>query len=1264
MTPQYGHRGPLASKEPLAFLQGGAAAGELIRQKDWSQTPLGSTDGWSQSLRSAASICLGSGFPIAIYWGPELVLLYNDAWSPILGAKHPWALGRPAREVWPEIWSTIGPLFQHVTTTGEATRSKDQLLAMRRHGYTEECYFDYTFSPVRGESGQVEGIFNAVIETTERVVGERRLRTLRELAGSVADARTIELACRTTAQILGRAAADIPFALIYLLSSDGTEAKLMETAGLEAGTVASPLRISVSKTENEGASWPVAQVVRTTEAQLVDNLGTAFPPLPGGPWPESPGLAMALPISRVGSERPYGVLIAGVSPRRALDTEYRSFLDIVAGHISQALANAEANEEERKRAESLAELDRAKTAFFSNVSHEFRTPLTLMLGPLEEILGSSSDLPPAVIEMASVAHRNGLRLQKLVNTLLDFSRIEADRMQAAYEATDLTTLTADLASVFRSAVERAGLELVIDCAALREPVYVDREMWEKIVLNLISNAFKFTFEGKIEVLLREAGGAVELTVRDTGTGIPDEEIPRLFNRFHRVKGARGRSWEGSGIGLALVQELVQLHGGRVRVASEVGRGSSFIVSIPFGTAHLSADRIENEPVPAFGGSRGEAYIQEALRWLPDTSSPSLSRKHTRAQRILLADDNADMRDYVRRLLVHSGYEVEAVADGLTALRSAQARKPDLVLTDIMMPGLGGFEVLRDLRADAQFRDVPVILVSARAGEEARIEGMYAGADDYLTKPFSARELLARVESHLKMARFRQESAEAVRIRTAQFETLLNRAPLGVYVVDAEFRIREMNPIASSLFGNIPGGVVGRDFDEIVHILWERASADDLVSCVRRTLETGESHIVPERAEHRADRNETEYYEWRLDRILLPEGRFGVVCYFRDIGDHKRAEQTAHLLASIVASSDDAIVSKNLDGVIMSWNRGAERLFGYTAAEAVGQPIAILFPPDRLEEEPKILERLRRGERVDHFETIRVRKDGSRLNISLTISPIKDHHGRIVGASKVARDITERVRHEQAIQEANAALKRANADLQQFAYSASHDLQEPLRMVAVYSGLLREEFAGKLGSTGETYIGQTVRAAMQMENLLRDLRIYTQVSTAEIGPAEEIDAGEVLNKTLLNLEVLITESGAIIESAPLPRLRIYEFQLQQVLQNLIGNAIRYRSELTPSIAIGAERLGKEWLFSVRDNGIGIDPQFKERIFGIFKRLHSAHEYPGTGMGLAICQRVIERVGGRIWVESEPGKGSTFYFTIPGATPAQKESEHPFDSSDKR
>jgi hypothetical protein len=416
------------------------------------------------------------------------------------------------------------------------------------------------------------------------------------------------------------------------------------------------------------------------------------------------------------------------------------------------------------------------------------------------------------------------------------------------------------------------------------------------------------------------------------------------------------------------------------------------------------------------------------------------------------------------------------------------------------------------------------------------------------------------------------------------------------------------------------------------------------------------------------------YRWAMSSgrpRWTPEGGFsGFTGSVIDIHERHETARASALLSAIVDSSDDAIISKDLNGIIMSWNQGAERVFGYTAEEAIARSIMLIIPPDRRDEEPRILERLKRGERVDHFETIRMRKDGRPVNISVTISPVKDSEGRIVGASKVARDITERVRHEQVLQQANAALKRANADLEQFAYSASHDLQEPLRMIAAYSELLQRKFGGKLGPDADEYIRHTVEGALRMERLLRDLRSYTQVSAIDQQAPDEIDASAVLEKTLSGLEVSIQESGASIHKGALPRVRMHEFQLEQIFQNLISNAIRYRRhDDAPEIHISATRQGKEWRFAVQDNGIGIDPKFKEQVFGIFKRLHNSGQYPGTGMGLAICQRIVERVGGRIWVESEPGRGSTFYFTVPngesiGESPKHEDLFDPVDRGQSR
>ncbi|WP_395815223.1 ATP-binding protein [Archangium minus] len=749
-----------ASDEVLA---GGGEMGVLMRSTDWSRTVLGPVETWPQSLRTTVSTCLNSRFPILVWWGPDLVMLYNDAYRPMLGRdKHPRALGLPGREVWQEIWHIIGPMLEGVLHRGEATWSENIMLPLVRAGFAEECYFTFSYSPIRDESGGVGGVFTAVYETTGQVLSERRLRTLQELPSRTSTARTAEEACALAAEALSQNLADVPFSRLYLLDDEGRKALLTAFTGLPPEVMGS------------AEDWSIPEVSRSGQSVLLDGLSRRLGAVMGGQGATAVDAALVLPLVCPGEARPSGVLVAGLSPHVLLDEKYRSFLGLVAGQIATAIGRVRVLQEAQQRAEALAALDRAKTAFFSNVSHELRTPLTLMLSPLEQALVVPDEGLRG--EELRTVHRNSLRLLKLVNALLDFSRIEEGRAQASFEPVELSSLTADLASSFRSAVEKAGMRFTVDCPPLQEPVWVDRELWEKIVFNLLSNAFKFTLAGAIAVRLRPVEGHVELSVEDTGTGIPREELPRVFERFHRVQGAKGRSIEGTGIGLALVQELVRLHGGSVRVESTLGQGSTFTVTIPLGNAHLPRERLGATRTQASTGLEAASLLEELSQWtgggVSTLSTPS-SRSHQGelpAGHILLVDDNTDMRHYLQRLLAEH-WTVEAVADGVMALEAARKRVPDLILSDVMMPGLDGFGLLRELRADPRTQTVPVILLSARAGEEATVEGMNAGADDYLIKPFSARELLARVSAQLALSRMRQEALQEARKR-AEFEQQL------------------------------------------------------------------------------------------------------------------------------------------------------------------------------------------------------------------------------------------------------------------------------------------------------------------------------------------------------------------------------------------------------------------------------------------------------------------------------------------------------------
>ncbi|RYY93790.1 MAG: hypothetical protein EOO24_26085, partial [Comamonadaceae bacterium] len=521
------------------FLAGGGELGALTRAHDWAATALGPAADWPRSLKTAARIMLTSRQPIWIGWGPELVYLYNDPYKAIIGGKHPWALGKPTATVWREIWKDIEPLLSSAMS-GDGTYVENQLLIMERNGYPEETYYTFSYSPIPGDDGAPAGIICANTDETQRVIGERQLALLREVAARTAEARTPAQACMHCLQALATDDKDVPFALAYLAAPGEDRLRLVGSIGLPDGHPAAPAVL-----EPDDAPWQPG-----TGSDGLRPLDPALGPWPSGAWRDAPRQAVLLRLEAAGDSGSRGLLVIGLSPVRLYDARYRDFLGLVAKQATAAVANAEAYQAEQRRAEALAAIDRAKTAFFSNVSHEFRTPLTLMLGPLEDALAARDALPERHVQLLDVAHRNSLRLLRLVNTLLDFSRIEAGRVQAAFQPTALAEFTRELASNFDTVTARAGLRLDIDCAPLPQPVFVDQGMWEKVVLNLLSNAFKFTFEGGITVRVQPSadGRHAVLLVADTGVGIPAGELPRLFERFHRVQGQKSRSFEGSGIG--------------------------------------------------------------------------------------------------------------------------------------------------------------------------------------------------------------------------------------------------------------------------------------------------------------------------------------------------------------------------------------------------------------------------------------------------------------------------------------------------------------------------------------------------------------------------------------------------------------------------------------------------------------------------------------------------------------------------------------------
>ncbi|MBL8994359.1 MAG: GAF domain-containing sensor histidine kinase, partial [Spirochaetia bacterium] len=522
-------------------LAAGGEAGRLAASVDWSKTPLGKMEDWPRSLQAAASLVLRHGFSMNVSWGPKLIQIYNDATIPIMGRKHPAAMGQPVSETWPEIWDFLEPTLRRVWETGEALMIKGNRFLIDRLGFLEEMFVDISYSTVLGDDGKVAGILSTSIESTDRALGERRLRTLKELSSAFVVMGGEADVYPRLAEVCEKNPYDLPFTLLYLCDADGRSARLAASSGIKSGTAAAPELVKM----DEGEWGSVFKAACEGETRELSGLAKRFGSLERVNEQAPSDKALVVSIVLPGEQKPFAILAVGVSSYLQLDDEYREFLAFIGREIGAGISSLRALRQAQERADKLAEIDKAKTLFLSNVSHEFRTPLTLILGPLEDLLsGQAPENPRALLE---TMFRNAQRLLNLVNALLDFSRLEAGRLRASFEPTRLDELTRDLASLFESACLRAGLELVVETPALPEPVYIDRDMWEKIVVNLLSNALKFTLRGEIRLTLGAEEGKAVLRVADTGSGIPPKSLPHLFERFYRVPETRARTHEGAGI---------------------------------------------------------------------------------------------------------------------------------------------------------------------------------------------------------------------------------------------------------------------------------------------------------------------------------------------------------------------------------------------------------------------------------------------------------------------------------------------------------------------------------------------------------------------------------------------------------------------------------------------------------------------------------------------------------------------------------------------
>ena len=1209
----------------------------LIAARDWSATPLGPSARWPRSLETVLRILVTSRYAMWLGWGPELTFFYNDAYGTMtLGAKHPWALGQPASKVWEEIWPDIGPRAESVMRTGDATWDEGLLLFLERSGFPEETYHTFSYSPLPDDDGSIGGMLCVVTEDTERVIGARRLATLRELAAELAAVRTEPEVLAAIERGLGGNSRDLPFTVTWLFDADGTHARLACTTGIDRGHHLAQTEVALADLQPDD---PLRRVLGGEPQVQITHLA-GDDPVPSGAWDRPPRAALAVPIAQQGADRPAGVLLAAINPFRPLDEAYRGFIDLVAAQVASGLASARAYEAERRRAEALAELDRAKTAFFSNVSHEFRTPLTLMLGPLEEELVERREADGARLAMV---HRNGLRLLRLVNTLLDFSRIEAGRVRASFQPIDLAAYTAELASNFRSACERAGLSLRVACRTLPQPVFVDAGMWERVVLNLLSNAFKYTLRGGIDVLLDGDATHASLIVRDTGVGIPAAELPRVFDRFHRIEGQPGRTMEGTGIGLALVHELVRLHGGRIDVQSNVGVGTTIAIVLPFGHAHLPAEQVSTERADKIPGvSAAAAFVEEALRWLPDDTGhgslePGLLEPATaldaiaadapagERRRILLADDNADMRDYVARLLLPH-YDVRALEDGAAALEAVQAEPPDLVLTDVMMPRLDGFGLLSAIRADPRSRELPVILLSARAGDEARVEGLDAGADDYLVKPFGARELLARVRSNLELAHIRREAAEQVREEAHRLEVLHRTGS----VIAAELELEPLVQTVTDAVVELTRAKFGAFFYNVLDEAGERYTLYTLAGAPRAAF-----------ADFPMPRNTA---------VFEPTFRGEAIVRSPDITRDPRYGQTpphhgmppghlpvrSYLAAPVVGRSGEVI-----GGIFLGhpepnvFTARDELIVGGIAAQAATA--------------------------IDNAQLYRASQQAQdslrMLNETLE--------------QRVTAEIAERMRTEEALRQA----QKMEA-VGQLTGGVAHDLNNLLTVITGGVEMLQRQLGPRPTPAEPARISRALtmieQGAHRAATLTQRLLAFARRQTLEPQPvdANKLIAGmsELLRRTLGEAVAIETVlAGGLWRTFADPN------QLENALLNLAVNARdampqggrltleSANTHLDEAYAAQHEEVvpGQYVMIAVSDTGTGMPKDIMERVFEPFFTTKDIGQ--GTGLGLSQVYGFIKQSHGHIKIYSEVGHGTAVKLYLPrliglasdGAEPAAAE-----------
>ncbi|GAA5995793.1 uncharacterized protein JCM10292_004752 [Rhodotorula paludigena] len=1274
--------------------------GRVILSVDWSQTSLGAITTWTAELRTHVMAMLASPFHTALWYGPESVLLYNDAYARLLGgAKHPASMGKSGAEGWSEVWDVLGPLAGQVML-GKTISFSDHCNCVLRNGLLEETYHSWAYITLRDAQARVIGYTNPSFETTARVIAERRLGTLRELSQLTQLARTTKDFCAKALRALSSNPLDLPFVILYTCegvpispgrrtkgestdsnsgrpSSNAKRTKsneppqtstmndttatlarlrltlqgsigvpdghpsavpevtvLLDTATLQdpperssASSVSSTSGTNSTNEENStSTAWPFVEALQSRMPVFISDLGARTHGFTQRGWPDKIDRGVVIPVMTEGSLLPKALCIIGINPRRPFNAVMAQFFNLLTRTLSTGLLSIEVAEEQSRKSRELSELNDARQAFFANISHELRTPLTLILGPLDDVLSSKTTaLDEEDRERLTVVQRNAHRLLNMVNTLLDFSRLESGKMEAVYRPTLLGPRIADLASLFRSAIERGGIDFKVDIEedkwAEKRPFYLSDEMTEKIVFNLLGNAFKYTVAGTIVVKVRFNSKEGVFSIEDSGVGIREEDLETIFDRFHRVDSS-ARSFEGTGIGLSLVLELVKALGGDITVDSKFGSGSVFTVRLPRGHDHLPADAVDEEPYEAIKlpprAAQTLAIINDAKSWRVERKEPpaigmqestaegraaagpsarrasdsdqvpSVFNLEKAATVCLVVDDNAQLRSFISNTLSKTFTVVEK-ANGEEALDYALAHPEiSIVVTDLAMPLMGGRELLSALRNNPETSLVPVIFLSAQAGAEARVDALLLGADDYIVKPFQARELLARVNVHLQLGQMRKELERRVLERTAalleseqklkelaeQHQTLAQVSPVGIFQMDPTGKMIFVNPRYVEITQHPP---------DKPHEDWEDDVHPDDVERVRELLTDAMSNWRPDKGVATV---EYRYKAGNWVQLELRSFDKGFIGSITDITHQKEVE--AFHIREVEQRAQEA-----------DENRRNTEMFLDMSSHELRNPLSGVWQNAEvvsasLEKFVEFLDDLREGEepRPDLVEDLHAEMLEN-VDAIESIMLCASHQTRI------ADDILN-------VSKLNMGLLSINV--------APFDLVAAVREV------------------------------------VKTFEVQSHQQQIRLG----VEQGPSLSQ--LKVDWIVADSGRI----------------KQITYNFLTNALKYTVDSTrktvtvhvdvyagpPPTPENAMRIATPnqsfeppedcvWcVVGVQDSGKGLSQEQLGILFARFSQANpKSDQYGGSGLGLYVSKKLVELHRGFIEVESEPGKGSTFRFAIP-------------------